>query len=192
MDNVGHDSVPEYFTLQITAVNNTDKPIEFLISHYYNFSWPAFINTITSNSDYINITVPANKSITIEGEELYADIETITKGFYLVDSRLRYMEIDVISSFEVKIITDNDTINLAGYETTNDEYDDSGLGFINIQTDIGGRFCFFESKSQQVFFNISNKPYVLPVTITTHKDGTYSFEHDVITAGDGIGRIQFK
>jgi hypothetical protein len=182
MDKVKPNPIPEYFTLQITAVNITDNPVDFLIRHYYEFSW-SIMNTITSYTDYTTTTVPANESMRIADEYRYHGMEDTmgveeTKGVYLFDSRVEDMRgFNTISSFEVKIITDNDTIDIAGYETTNNEFDDTGLGYFSIISGIPSISYHFDSKSQNVF---CNKEYSLPVTITIHEDGTYSFEHDVI------------
>jgi hypothetical protein len=174
------DTVPEYFALEMNIINNTNNPVNISMRHYYltsffDSSQMSFYDAALY-SNYTTTTVPANKHIRIDFDDI--------NGFDLLNPIVSSSASNEISSFEVKIVLENNQeINLAGYKTTDDEFDDTGLGYITIKNYFG-RYCFFKSKSQEeTHFTI---PYLLPVTITINEDGTYSFEHEVITEGNGI------
>lgn len=109
----------------------------------------------------------------------YNDAEHEMTGFILwVESpEQKYSLFSGIFSFEMKIDLKDKTLGLAGHNTAEPGFNETGLGYLQIERMGGDRFANLWSNSNKNAFMIL-RPFVIQADITLNADGTYSFQYD--------------
>ena len=192
-DGVFHDYIPPVAALNITVINNTESPIQVKVRHYYHFfeySWTGDHTNTTCYSDWVSVYLET-------GEQNFLGTETISfindagelqemSGFLLMQREQLppppYGHIVITSSIEFSISTADTEILLAGYKTENIDFDANELCYLIVDGGPFGRASWMETIQQKISFFI--EPFVLPVTLIIHADGTYTFSHEPQETGE--------
>jgi hypothetical protein len=177
------DSPPPAIALYITVHNMTDTPTDVRMRHVW------FIDHSVMNSTWVYTDWSKTPVHIKPGESRPLADETIRyeyngeghemAGFILwaESPEQRYSLFSGIFSFEMKIDLKGKTLGLAGHNTEEPGFDETGLGYLQIERMGGDRFANLRSNSNKNAFMIL-RPFVIRAYLTLNADGTYSFQYD--------------
>jgi len=162
---------PDNFALEFIIENNMNTSVDVSIRDYH--SWQNGFSI--ARTEWRKETIENNQSRLIGGTDENENYNLITPEIVSFASGVS------IISFEIKLTTVNETIYLAGYETDDPKYNDSGLLFIKIPME--GENLAMYSKEQTVIFKID---YIISIKLIVNEDGTYTFTEEMVKDSAGI------
>jgi len=184
--SVGHTTMEdpiENFALAFTVENKTDTPVKINIRSYQRWAYRDHRLPI-GEAAFDHLYSPWTSSA-VDGRGTTAITNDMSGNFVLLHRALskRTLGSNVVFSFEIEVEMPGATIRLAGYETDDLHFADTGLCYLSITQWNGGAGTHLDTKLQTASFRVD---YVLPVTLVIDEDGSISFLEEMLTEGNGI------
>jgi len=164
---------PDNFALEFTVENKMDVPVDVSIRSYHDYRE----GESKTRSEWQTITLESNETRLIGGNEDDEKFVMITPALV----SFLYGVGDALISFEMKLETPGKTIYLAGYETEEPGFDDSGLLYFEVPL-MGWCVLMFSKEQIACFYT----DYSLSVKLVINEDGTVTFIEEMVQEGSGI------
>ncbi|MDR3160386.1 MAG: hypothetical protein LBU28_02090 [Spirochaetaceae bacterium] len=167
--------------MQIIVENKGDLPATVKIRHVYSGEWK---DGKAEYSDWSTIELAGGESRTINHETtsyVYKGKRQEMSGFILFNDYL-FNDMNMrhdndSSSFELEITRRGMTRRLAGYDTKDGAFIETGLGDLKMVLDIPSMVTILHHKGGQDGIFFITIPYILLANLTIESNGTCKFEY---------------